>query len=39
MNRFAVSYEELNNAVLMGVVSIGIVGAVATLFRYGMGIP
>lgn len=38
MDKFAVSIEQLNDAVLMGIVSIMVVGTVLALFTFGMGI-
>lgn len=38
MDKFAVSMDEVNTAVQMGVVAIMIVGMVLALFAYGMGV-
>lgn len=38
MDKFAVSMDEVNTAVQMGVVAIMIVGMVVALFAYGMGV-
>jgi len=38
MDKFAVSMEEVNTAVQMGVVAIMILGTVLALFAYGMGV-
>lgn len=38
MDKFAVSMDEVNTAVQMGVVAIMIVGTVVALFAYGMGV-
>ena len=38
MDKFAVSMDEVNTAVQMGVLAIMIVGMVVALFAYGMGV-
>jgi hypothetical protein len=38
MDKFLVTMDDVNNMVLMGVVSIMVVGTVFALFSYGMGI-
>lgn len=38
MDKFAVSMDEVNTAVQMGVVAIMILGTVLALFAYGMGV-
>lgn len=38
MDKIAVTMDQLNDMVLMGVVSIMVVGMVFALFAYGMGI-
>lgn len=38
MDKFAVSMDQVNDAVLMGVVSIMVVGTVVALFAFGMGV-
>jgi len=38
MDKFAVSNDELNTLVNMGVLSIMILGAVLALYSYGMGV-
>ena len=38
MDKFLVTMDDVNDMVLMGVVSIMVVGTVVALFSYGMGI-
>jgi hypothetical protein len=38
MDKFVVTMDQVNDAVLIGVVSIMVVGTVFALFSYGMGI-
>jgi hypothetical protein len=38
MDKFLVTMDDVNDMVLMGVVSIMVVGTVFALFSYGMGI-
>lgn len=38
MDKFNVTMDDVNDMVLMGVVSIMVVGTVFALFSYGMGI-
>jgi hypothetical protein len=38
MDKFVVTMDQVNDAVLIGVVSIMVVGMVFALFSYGMGI-
>lgn len=38
MDKFAVNMEQLNDAVLMGVVSIMVLGSVLALYSFGMGV-
>lgn len=38
MDKFNVTMDEVNDMVLMGVVSIMVVGTVVALFGYGMGV-
>ena len=38
MDKFAVSMDQVNDAVLMGVVAIMIVGTVFALYSFGMGV-
>lgn len=38
MDKFVVTMDQVNDAVLMGVVSIMVVGTVFALFSFGMGI-
>ena len=38
MDKFLVTMDDVNDMVLMGVVSIMVVGMVFALFSYGMGI-
>lgn len=38
MDKFAVSMDDVNTAVQMGVLAIMIVGTVVALFAYGMGV-
>jgi hypothetical protein len=38
MDKFLVTMDDINDMVLMGVVSIMVVGTVVALFSYGMGI-
>ena len=38
MDKFAVTMDQVNDAVLMGVVSIMVVGTVFALFAFGMGV-
>ena len=38
MHKFAVSMDDVNTAIQMGVLAIMIVGTVVALFAYGMGV-
>jgi len=38
MDKIVITMDDVNNMVLMGVVSIMVVGTVFALFSYGMGI-
>jgi hypothetical protein len=38
MDKFVVTMDQVNDAVLMGVVSIMIIGTVFALYSYGMGV-
>lgn len=38
MDKFAVSMDDVNTAIQMGVLAIMIVGAVVALFAFGMGV-
>ena len=38
MDKFAVSMDDVNTAIQMGVLAIMIVGTVVALFAYGMGV-